>query len=206
MDKKANNLSMGNKLNHKIMITDIAIEKVPYVEYKNIPREEYLNLQNLAKKVLTISKEKNNSNEIAIIYSLEHKKLTDEGRPFLGVSFGTKQGVNPIENPISYQLLHTATDCVMICVHNHSSLSKISLDDVAFFLKQEHLKLLVAVSNLGSISYIVKTDKYDWNLAVDIFNQAVTLNNVGNKLKDYQKAALYFLRNCYRAEIIYQEK
>ena len=41
MEKRPNNLSMGNKRNHKIMITDVAIEKVPYIEYKNIPEKEY---------------------------------------------------------------------------------------------------------------------------------------------------------------------
>ena len=94
----------------------------------------------------------------------------------------------------------------MICIHNHPSLSKISLDDVSFFLKQEQLKMLIAVTNLGSISYIVKSDKYNFNYAVDILNQAITINNTGNNLKDYQKAALYFLNNCYKANIIYQEK
>lgn len=206
MENQLKSLSMGNKRNHKVMITDIAIDKVPFVKYKTIPENEFANLQNLAKRVLKLSKEKNNSNEVAIIYSLEHEKLMQEGRPYLGISFGTKHGVNPLENPISFQLLHTATSCVMICIHNHPSLSKISLDDVSFFLKQEQLKMLIAVTNLGSISYIVKSDKYNFNYAVDILNQAITINNTGNNLKDYQKAALYFLNNCYKANIIYQEK
>ena len=206
MGKHLKSLSMGNKRNHKIMITDLAIEKVPLVKYKEISPIEYLNLQNLAKQVLILSKEKNNSNEVAIIYSLEHAKLEQKGYPYIGISFGNEHGVNPIENPISSQLMHTGENCVMVCLHNHPSLSKISLDDVNFFLKQERLKLLITVTNLGSISYIVKTSNFDWHKAVDVYNRAVTQNNLGNKLKDYQKAALFFLRNCYEANIIYQEK
>ena len=36
-------------------------------------------------------------------------------------------------------------------------------------------------------------------------NHKIMITNVAVE-KDYQKAAVYFLRNCYRANIIYQEK
>ncbi len=44
-------LEMAKKRDHKIMITDEAIEKVPYIRYKEIPEEEYPIIQMLAKKV-----------------------------------------------------------------------------------------------------------------------------------------------------------
>lgn len=46
---------MAKKRDHKIMITDEAIEKVPFVKYKKIPESEYLMLQELAKEVLIVS-------------------------------------------------------------------------------------------------------------------------------------------------------
>ena len=48
-------LEMANKRNHKIMITDEAIEKVPFIKYREIPEEEYPIIQMLAKKVLQLS-------------------------------------------------------------------------------------------------------------------------------------------------------
>ncbi len=54
-------LEMAKKRDHKIMITDEAIEKVPYIRYKEIPEEEYPIIQMLVKKVLQLSKDENES-------------------------------------------------------------------------------------------------------------------------------------------------
>jgi hypothetical protein len=85
-------------------------------------------------------------------------------------------------------------------------LSKFSLDDVSFFLKQDNIKLMIVVTNLGSISYLVKRENYSYLDAVDLFNEAVTLHNLGTNLKDAQKAADYYLRNCYKVGIIYEDR
>lgn len=46
MRKNLNNLERAKKRDHKIMITDEAINKVPRVQYKEIPETEYDNLRN----------------------------------------------------------------------------------------------------------------------------------------------------------------
>ena len=66
-------LEMAKKRDHKILITDKAIKKVPLVQYKEIPESEYLMLQELAKEVLTVSKNDNDSNEVALTYSLDYQ-------------------------------------------------------------------------------------------------------------------------------------
>lgn len=197
------NLSMSKERKEKVYISDIAIEKVPYIEYREIPMEEYGPLQNIAKDVLRISKEKNDSNEVAIIYSLEHKKLIEKGKEYLGVSLGDEVSVNPIESPTAYHLVKSTIECVAICFHNHPNLSKLSLEDVKFFLRNESIKLMAVVTNLGAISYIVKTDRFDWNIAVDLFEEAVEKERLANNLKGLQEAAEYFLNNCHKARIIY---
>ena len=58
MSSNLNDLEMAKKRNHKIMITDEAINKVPRVQYKEIPETEYDNLLELARQVLQISKMK----------------------------------------------------------------------------------------------------------------------------------------------------
>lgn len=70
------------------MITDEAIEKVPLVKYKEIPETEYLMLQELAKEVLIISQNDNDSNEVALTYSLDYRNLIAEGKEFMGVALG----------------------------------------------------------------------------------------------------------------------
>ncbi len=72
-------LEMAKKRDHKIMITDEAIRKVPRIKYKNIPENEYDTIQELARNVLRISKNENNSNEVAITYEMNSMKHIQNG-------------------------------------------------------------------------------------------------------------------------------
>lgn len=199
-------LEMARKRDHKIMITDEAIAKVPAVRYREIPEREYPLLRELAQDVLRIAKEQNDSNEVAITYSLESELLAARNREYLGVALGDEHSVNPEDSTVAYHLLHTSFDCVVITLHNHPSLSKISLSDVRFFLQHDSVKMMVVITNLGSISYIVKQKKYDRNIATELYNRAVELHCKANGLKGYQDAAEYFLKNCYTAHIIYEDR
>ena len=52
MGEKFNDLEMAKKRDHKIIITDEAIAKVPYIRYQEIPEKEYSILQGFAKEIL----------------------------------------------------------------------------------------------------------------------------------------------------------
>ena len=52
MNKHLDELKMAKKRDHKIMITEEAINKVPRIQYKHIPENEYDILWDLAKNVL----------------------------------------------------------------------------------------------------------------------------------------------------------
>lgn len=203
-DANLRDLSMARKRADKVYITDIAIQKVPFVRYKCIPEEEYETLHGVAQDVLRISKIMNDSNEVAIVYSLESERLIREGKEFMGVSMGDEYSVNPTESTTAYHIVNSTLDCAVLCFHNHPNLSKLSLDDIKFFLRNESVKLLAAVTNLGAVSYVVKTDRFDWNAARDVFNEAVTLQHEAHNLKGLQDAAEYFLRNCHKANIVYE--
>ena len=58
---------------------------------------------------------------------------------------------------------------------------------------------MMVVTNLGSVSYLVKNQKYDFTKAVTLFNEAVDINNKAEQLKKLQKAAEYFL-NKYNTD------
>ncbi len=201
-----NELEMAKKRDHKIMITDEAIEKVPLVRYKEIPESEYLMLRELAKEVLTVSKNDNHSNEVALTYSLDYRKLIAEGKEFMGVALGDEQSVDPCMNTVAYHLITASFDCIVIVLHSHPSLSKFSLEDIKFFLGNGTVKMMVVVTNLGNISYLVKRDSYNRQNAIGIYNHAVSVHNEGSGLRDYQKAVSYFLSNCYEANIIYEDR
>ncbi len=196
-------LEMAKKRDHKIMITDEAIRKVPRIKYKNIPENEYDIIQELAKNVLLISKNENNSNEVAITYEMNSMKCIQNGEDYIGVALGSEHEVDPISSTISYHLVVSAKECIIIVLHNHPSLSNFSLSDVQFFLRYESIRMMVVVTNLGNISYLVKGEKYVYENAVELFNEAVYSSNEARDLKGLQKAADYFLKNCYIAGIVY---
>lgn len=125
---------------------------------------------------------------------------------YMGVALGDEHSVNPEDSAVACHLIHTSFDCVVISLHNHPSLSKISLSDVRFFLQHDSVKMMVIVTNLGSISYIVKQKSYNRNLGIDLYNKAVELHCRANNLQGYQEAAGYFLKNCYTARIIYEDR
>lgn len=201
-----NELEMAKKRNHKIVITDEAIEKVPLIKYKEIPESEYLMLQELAREVLMVSKNENDSNEVALTYSLDYRQLIAEGKEFMGVALGDEHSVDPCMNTVAYHLIAVSFECVVIVLHNHPSLSKFSLEDVKFFLRNGTVKMMVVVTNLGGISYLVKKDSYNRKKAIEIYNYAVSIHNEGNNIHDYQKAVSYFLANCYEANIVYEDR
>ena len=201
-----NDIEMAKKRDRKIMITNEAIKKVPRIKYKNIPESEYNTIQELARNVLRISKNENNSNEVAITYGMDSVERIQKGEEYIGVALGSEHGVDPISNTTAYHLVSSTEDCIVIVLHNHPSLSDFSLSDVQFLLRYTSVKMMVVVTNLGSISYLVKGKGYAYDKAVALFNEAVSSNNEAKDLKGLKKAADHFLKNCYMVGIDYDNR
>ncbi len=66
--------------------------------------------------------------------------------------------------------------------------------------------MMVVITNLGSISYLVKNKKYNLKKAIILFNESVDKNNEAENLKDLQNAANYFLKNSYTVGIDYDNR
>jgi hypothetical protein len=206
MGDNLKDLEMAKKRDHKIMITDEAISKVPRIQYKDIPEDEYDNIQDLARNVLKISKEENDSNEVAITYALESLSYIQKNEEYIGVAIGGEHGVDPLNSTVAYHLIKAKGNCVVIVLHNHPSLSNFSLTDIEFLIQYDKIKMMVVVTNLGSITYLVKTDKYDYYNAIELINTAISMNNEAKNLKDLQDAADYFLKNCNTVGITYDNR
>lgn len=202
---KLNGLEMSKKRDQKVMITEEAIRKVPYIRYQEVPEQEYDIIQNLAKRVLELSRERNDSNEIAITYSYDPEMVLS-GEELVGVHFGDEHSVDPLADPQTFHLIMKSQECAVVSLHNHPSLSLVSLMDIRFFLRYHSIKLLVIVTNLGSISYLVKSKKFNYAAAIDLMNDVITLHNAADNIKGYQKAVQHFLSNCYTVGIIYKNQ
>ena len=203
-EEKLEDLS-SNKRDHKVEITDVAISKVPLVKYKCIPEEHYKPLQEIAKMVLETARDENDCNEVVYTYSLNGIDLRNEDGEYLAVALGDEHSVAPESDTDTFHLLREAGDCVLVFVHNHPSLSKVSLQDVSYLLRYETLKMIVVVTNRGSINYIVKTEKYDWDKAVDMHQKASKEYMKKDDLKHHQKVTDQFLNHCHECGFLYED-
>jgi hypothetical protein len=200
-------LEMAKKRDHKIMITDEAIDKVPRIEYKEIEPEQYDILQKLVKEVLLISKDDNDSDEVAITYSLDNLNDVGEERDLIyGVSLGDEHSVDPEEDTTSYHILNGALQCVVVVLHNHPSMSKLSLQDISFLLMYRSMKMIIAVTNYGSVYYLVKTRNYDVEKAKELYKEAYRRYTEAENLKGYQEATDYFLNNSCQAGLLHDNR
>lgn len=102
-------LRQAKKRDKKVYITDIAIEKVPYVKYKGMDEEQNEIMQKLARLVLKISKTQNVSNEVTIIWDMASRSM--EG---YGIDRGDEHSVCLGGDPVSYHLLHTGEKVVLV--------------------------------------------------------------------------------------------
>lgn len=195
-----------NKRDHKVLVTKQAIEKVKNLRIVSLSAYDNELIQIMTKKVLEYSAVKNNHNEVAITFKLFQKP--DE-IPVYGIAFGTEHNVNPESDSTSSIIINqmeegTSTlesNCVVVLTHNHPSLSGISLDDVGYFLIKDKLKLLIAVTNLGKIFYIMKTNRYDRSAAFSLFKEAMALEKEASSLRDKQTAANHFLAEAFNVGI-----
>lgn len=191
----------SNKKRHKVKITNVAISKVPSIKYKEIPIDEHKIINDLAKKVLTIAKDENNSNEVAITYKLFSKNAKGN----IGIELGTENEADPLNDTISYHIIMKERKCVVVSLHNHPALSIISIQDIRFLLEYNSIKLMVVVTNKGKLSYIVKNDKYNKDDSIRLFNEIVTKYNKAKKLKDKMIATSLFFKECKKCGLIYVE-
>ena len=70
LDRNLESMEMAKKRDHKVMITDEAINKVPSIKYRHIPKEQHYVITELAREALIVSKDENESNEVAITYRM----------------------------------------------------------------------------------------------------------------------------------------
>ena len=198
-----NKIKMSNKKNHKIDITDVAINKVKPIKFEEIPEEEHLIVSNLAKMVLEISKENNNSNEVSITYKIgTNIKDLDNS---IGVQFGNEYEVDPLSNTTSYHLIKGQNECIVVLLHNHPSLSSFSLDDIYFFLSYHTIKMMVLVSNKGDIHYMVKNKKFDIDKNILLLNKTGEEYNKAKSIKKKLESINIFLKGCKKNGIIYKK-
>ena len=196
----AESLEMAKKRDKKVYITDIAIDKVPLIEYYGFTDEQNQIMQELARNVLVISKERNDSNEVAL--------TCDLGKPDplhnFGVALGTEHDVDVLSDTLSNHMIVSSESVVVILLHNHPSTQTFSLEDVQFFIQHPMLTVIVVVSNQGTVHYLKRDKDFDYGKVVVLFKECIQGLKRSSPSSEVYMATLSFLAKCSEAGLYYR--
>lgn len=197
---KLKSLEMAKKRSKKVYITDIAIDKVPLIEYYGFTNEQNQIMQELAKNVLVISKESNDSNEVAL--------TCDLGKPDplhnFGVALGTEHDVDVLSDTLSNHMIVSSSSVVVVLLHNHPSTQTFSLEDVQFFIQHPMLEVIVVVSNQGTVHYLKRDKNFDYDKVAVLFRECIQGLKRNSPSSDVYMATLTFLAKCSEAGLYYR--
>lgn len=149
-----------DKFRESIKITDIAIQKIPYIEYPGLSKEENEELHILEQRLLQTAKEVNLHREVSITLRLDRENFSsDEER--IALILGEEHEVDLLRDTKTYHLINSTHDVVVVNLHNHPGGATFSGNDIHFFLSTQSVKMLILLSNKGKVEFIQKTDKYN---------------------------------------------
>lgn len=200
---KPNNLDsleMSKNRRKKVYITDIAIDKVPLIEYYGFTGEQNKIMQELARNVLVISKESNDSNEVALTCDLGNPDPLHN----FGVALGTEHEVDVLSDTLSNHLIISSSSIAVVLLHNHPSTQTFSLEDIQFFVQHPMLTVIVVVSNQGTVHYLKRDKDFDYDKVVSLFKECIqdlTRNSLNTEV---YMATLSFLAKCSEAGLYYR--
>lgn len=179
----------------KVMITDVAISKVPKIRYKDLTDEQNDALYEIAQIVLLRAKEENNSDEVAITIDLDDL----DGKQ--GFQKGDEHEVEIDADPDSYHLLRAKTRVAV--VHNHPSTQTLSIEDIRLFLHHDPLQYIVVVTNQGTVHYLMKDKDYDFYAAKKLLVECCEDLTRNSSAKEFYNAALDYLTHCSEVGLYY---
>lgn len=192
-------LKQSKDILKRIDITDIAISKVPYIEYKGFSDKQNIIMRRLTQEVLILSKEENHSNEVAITVDI----MSDNPLDNYGISYGDEHSVTIAADTLSNHLLVSQDSIAIVVLHNHPSIQTFSLTDITFFLQYDNVRMMSVVSNYGKVHYLYKDEKFDLNEAVILWKKCTVELDEVSTVKELYYAALSFLAVCSEVGIYY---
>lgn len=153
-------LEQAKKRDHKIYITDVAIDKVSRsdIPYLTQVQNDMIYINHIS--ILKISQTDNDSNEVASLLDL----YTNES----AVSLGDEHEVNVFLNPNAVSMSDHAEDGSLFLAHNHPSTQDFSYSDLGVFLMNDSIGGLSVVSNTGDVHILFKSEKYNFARAYEL--------------------------------------
>lgn len=194
-------LEQAKKRDHKIFVTDVAIDKVPYVAIPGFTKEQNEYLQEEHKNILRIAKAENDSNEVLFVQSKQFDSIPIK-------IFGTSNSVNYANNIDIAVLKRKSYAQELVFSHNHPSTQNFSFADIAIFIADEYMGTSTVVTNQGQIYSLHKDTYFDYNKAMELLKNLYFQYDIKNNSKDVIRqirAASEFLKNSYKVGVSYEK-
>ena len=190
-----NDIVMSPRVYKPWEITDDIINKIPKINYYGLTKEQSEGLNIIVKKTLEEIRNDNIDREVALVYDLNGFK--NQNGEWLLKATGETNTDKIILNKNSdiAHLLNYETKSVVIISHNHPKNRIISLLDLSTLCSEPNIYIIVAVTNAGNISYIVK-DNFDRNKYLEISKEIISSYN--NVPVDNDVFLVDLLNNCER--------
>lgn len=188
-------LEQAKKHDRKIMITDIAIEKVPYVEVSGLSQEQCETIQQEHREILRIAQSENESNEVLTIMS---KNLLARVRVK-----GSEFEVLPASDPRAVSLLNRSGRQELMYLHNHPSTKIFSLADIMTFIQYGEICLMSVVTNQGTVHILYKNQSYNYTVTCQLLDVIYRRYQVNELTHDV--AVKEFLKMCSKGGITYAQ-
>ncbi len=152
-------LEQAKKRDHKINITNIAIEKISKTNIPYLSSEQNEKIYEVHKELLKIAQTQNNSNEVAYLFNLNSEETAYQ--------LGQKHEVNIFKNPYALSMANSTRNDTLFLTHNHPSTKDFSYSDIGIFLLNDNFKAISVVSNTGDVHILYKSSNYDFKKAMD---------------------------------------
>lgn len=187
------NLEQAKKRDHKIFITDTAIEKVSLVKPSDFSYSQASPMKSKHKELLNVAKKQNNSNEVLFIENLDfNNEVRISGNEFV---------VSPGKNLFAVSVIAHAERQSLIYLHNHPSTNTFSVGDIDTFVCEKAIKAISVVTNQGEVYILNKLDNYSFNNTRKLLNEIYQSYPNGDiDDRDFVKK---FLKRCYEGGIEY---
>lgn len=173
---------------------------MPFIQYKGFTDKQNRIMRELAQEVLTVSKDENDSNEVAITCDLG----VDDSLEVYGVSFGSEHEVDIRADTLSNHILVSQKSAAVVILHNHPSTQTFSIQDIRFFIEFSALEVMVVVSNQGAVHYLRREENYELKKTIALFNECVEGLKKDSPLTEVYLAALSFLAKSSEVGMYYR--
>lgn len=175
-------------------ITDNILNNLKQIKFHNLSEEQSVILNSVIRKTLEEVREDNIDREVALAYDLNGYKNYKEEWLFKTVGESDTDQLDLAASTDINHLLNVKMKSAVVISHNHPKNRIISILDFKTFCNEPNMFILVAITNSGHISYIVK-DEFDYKEYLNVSKEIL----LTYKVKTSDDVFLVdLLNNCER--------